>query len=91
MFDAVVWLLTMHTEQSRGFGFLRFPTLHAAEKFMDKNHPMIYLYGDSNKSNGDASRVRIAFGRERKDAGRNDDADWICPGVSYDLIVEIKN
>lgn len=56
---------------------------------MDKNHPMVYLYGDNNKSNGDASRVRIAFGRERKEAGRNDDADWICPSVSPKLSYHI--
>lgn len=74
--------LTTDAGQSRGFGFLRFPTLQTAEEFMDRNHPMVYLYGDSNKSNGDASRVRIAFSRERKEATRTDDADWICPAVS---------
>lgn len=69
-------------EQSRQFGFLRFSTLQEAEAFMDRNYPVLYLYGDSSKSNGDASKVRIAFGRERKEQSRNDDADWICSMVS---------
>jgi hypothetical protein len=49
---------------------------------MDQNYPFIYLYGENEKSNGDASKVRIAFGRERKDAARTEEADWICPLVS---------
>ncbi|ETI28319.1 hypothetical protein G647_00768 [Cladophialophora carrionii CBS 160.54] len=48
---------------------------------MDRNYPTLYLYGDDNKSNGDASKVRIAFGRERKDQVRSDDADWVCANV----------
>jgi hypothetical protein len=48
---------------------------------MDKNYPMLYLYGDNSKSNGDASRVRIAFGRERKDTTRIEDGDWTCANV----------
>ncbi len=57
-----------------------------AEDFMDRNYPVLYLYGDSNKSNGDASKVRIAFGRERKEQGRSDEVDWTCSVVrSWDL------
>lgn len=46
---------------------------------MEANHPTIYIYGDSPKGNspGDA-KVRIAYGRERKDAERVQDADWVC-------------
>ncbi|EXJ70183.1 uncharacterized protein A1O5_06251 [Cladophialophora psammophila CBS 110553] len=66
------------TRQSRRFGFLRFGKLQEAEDFMDRNYPIIYLYGDGNKSNGDASKVRITFSRERKDPRRSDDPDWIC-------------
>ena len=49
---------------------------------MDQNHPFIYLYGNasSNQSSEDA-KVHIAYGRERKDPGRGDDADWICTVV----------
>ena len=68
-------------EQSRGFGFLRFSALQEAEDFMERNFPTLYLYGDSSKSDRDASKVRIAFGRERKDLSRGDDADWICANV----------
>ena len=72
-------------EQSRQFGFLRFSALQEAEVFMDRNYPTLYLYGDNNKSNADASKVRIAFGRERKDPGRGDDAEWICANVWHQL------
>ena len=48
---------------------------------MDQNYPILYLYGDSTGSNGDACRVRIMFGRERNEPSKNDDPDWICPSV----------
>ncbi|KAK5198732.1 hypothetical protein LTR92_001203 [Exophiala xenobiotica] len=53
-----------------------------AEDFMDRNYPVLYLYGDNNDSNGDACKVRIAFGRERKDQSRSEDTDWICPSCT---------
>lgn len=74
------WLTTV-AEQSRQFGFLRFSTLQEAEDFMDRNYPVLYLYGNGNNSNGDGSKVRIAFGRERKEPNRGDDADWLCGNV----------
>jgi hypothetical protein len=52
---------------------------------MDRNYPVLYLYGDNNDSNGDACKVRIAFGRERKDQSRSEDTDWICPSVCHPL------
>jgi len=48
---------------------------------MDRNYPTLYLYGDGNTSNGDASKVRIAYGRERKEQSRGEDVDWICANV----------
>lgn len=65
--------------QSRGFGFIRFPSVVEAEAFMDANYPMIYIYGDSSKGNtsGD-SKVRIAYGRERKEPEKPQEADWVC-------------
>lgn len=68
--------------QSREFGFLRFTTLQQAESFMDQNYPFIYLYGESNQPQGDneSAKVRIAFGRERKD-NRVEEGDWICTAV----------
>jgi hypothetical protein len=48
---------------------------------MDRNYPFIYLYGDSNKSKGDAAKVRIAFGKERKDLNRSEDVEWSCANV----------
>ena len=69
-------------ETSRGFGFLRFSSLEKAKKFMERNYPMIYLYGNGS-SDGDeqaAAQVRIAFSRERDDRGRSEKADgeWTC-------------
>lgn len=52
---------------------------------MERNYPMIYLYGNGS-SDGDeqAAKVRIAFSRERDDRGRSEKADgeWICKIVS---------
>jgi hypothetical protein len=84
------------TEQSRQFGFLRFSTLQDAEVFMEHNYPTLYLYGDDNKSNGQASKARIAFGRERKDQSRGEEPDWICANVcgyrqSVSRICELNN
>ncbi|KAL6240765.1 hypothetical protein RBB50_012329 [Rhinocladiella similis] len=67
-----------HTRQSRQFGFLRFSTVQEAEEFMDRYYPIIYIYGDVEKTNGDASKVRITFGRERKETHRAEDSDWTC-------------
>jgi len=53
---------------------------------MDRNYPVLYLYGDSSQSKGnpDEAKVRIAYGRERKDANRSsDDRDWICKVVGF--------
>lgn len=45
---------------------------------MDANYPTIYLYGSGDSAQkSDDAKVRIAFGRERKDA-RVEDSDWIC-------------
>lgn len=73
--------------QSRQFGFLRFSTVQEAEEFMDRYYPIIYIYGDVEKTNGDASKVRITFGRERKETHRAEDSDWTCSNVShFDLV-----
>ena len=74
--------LSPRSEQSRQYGFLRFATLEEAEIFMERNYPILYLYGDSSKNHGDADecRVRISYGKERRD-NRSADADWICPTV----------
>ena len=50
---------------------------------MDRNYPMLYLYGDGRKATGDPdeAKVRLSYGKERKDP-RSDDADWICSSVS---------
>lgn len=70
---------------SRGFGFLRFPDIEQSKGFVERNFPMIYLYG-SGSADGDneAAKVRIAFSRERDDRGRGEKADgeWTCKIVS---------
>lgn len=46
---------------------------------MDANFPMIYIYGDSSKSRStDNTKVRIAYGKEKKGADQAQESDWIC-------------
>ena len=72
-------------EVSRGFGFLRFPTLDRAKAFMEHNYPTISLYGNSS-ADGDesAAKIRIAFSRERDDRSRGEktEGEWVCKIVS---------
>ena len=72
-------------EVSRGFGFLRFPTIEQSKAFLERNFPIIYLYG-KGAADGDnqAAKVRIAFSRERDDRTRPDKAEgeWVCKIVS---------
>lgn len=58
---------------------------------MEKNFPMIYIYGDSSKGNtsGDA-KVRIAFGRERKEMDRSQETDWVCKMVLFSNLRNIS-
>ncbi len=70
---------------SRGFGFLRFPDIEQSKGFVERNFPMIYLYGScSADGDNEAAKVRIAFSRERDDRGRGEKADgeWTCKIVS---------
>ena len=72
-------------EVSRGFGFLRFSTLDKAKAFVERSHPMIYLYGNSSTDGDDsAAKVRIAFSRERDDRSRGEktEGEWVCKIVS---------
>ena len=76
-------MLTCSKEQSRQFGFLRFSALEDAEAFMDRNYPILYLYGDTSKASDDPDepKVRITYGRERRE-NKTDDSDWLCSSVS---------
>ncbi|KAL6713446.1 hypothetical protein ACLMJK_008911 [Lecanora helva] len=79
--DDVRVIRDRQTKVSRGFGFIRFPTLEGSKAFVERNYPTIYLYGNSTSNNDDqAAKVRIAFSRERDDRPRNDksDGEWTC-------------
>ena len=68
-------------EASRGFGFIRFPSLEDSKAFVERNYPMIYLYGNGSTDNDNqAAKVRIAYSRERDDRSRGEKADgeWTC-------------
>lgn len=78
-------LLTFRSEVSRQFGFLRFATLQDSRAFVERNYPMIYLYGsNSAENNGEAAKVRIAFSRERDERHLSERAEgeWTCKIVS---------
>ena len=49
---------------------------------MERNHPLLYLYGNPNVNREEPAKVRIVYSRERNEPG-NDGADgeWICKVV----------
>jgi hypothetical protein len=51
---------------------------------MERNHPLLYLYGDSSSTGSDeAAKVRIAYTREKHDHGNEKaEGEWICKVVS---------
>ena len=58
---------------------------------MERNYPMIYLYGNGSTDNDDqAAKVRIAYSRERDDRGRGEKADgeWTCK-IVREIITDI--
>ncbi|KAL8734975.1 MAG: hypothetical protein Q9181_002993, partial [Wetmoreana brouardii] len=75
-------LFAIARQVSRGFGFLRFPSIESTKDFLRNNYPSIYLYGkDSADNDGQAEKtqVRIAFSRERDDRPRGDkEGEWTC-------------
>ncbi|KAI4128960.1 MAG: hypothetical protein LQ341_006623, partial [Variospora aurantia] len=78
--DDVRIIRDRQTRASRGFGFLRFPSMEAAKAFLERNYPFISLYGkEPADNNNQAAKVRIAFSRERVDVPRGDkQGEWIC-------------
>ena len=79
-------LTNLISEASRGFGFIRFPTFEDSKAFVERNYPMIYLYGNGSSDNNDqAAKVRIAYSRERDDRNRGEKAEgeWTCKIVSH--------
>lgn len=66
-------------EVSRGLGFLRFHSINESRDFLERNNPYIYLYGPTASENDRATKVRIAFSREREDRARaRAEGDWTC-------------
>jgi hypothetical protein len=51
---------------------------------MERNHPLLYLYGDSSSTgNDEAAKVRIAYTREKHDqSNEKAEGEWICKVVS---------
>ncbi|KAL8772947.1 MAG: hypothetical protein Q9209_001967 [Squamulea sp. 1 TL-2023] len=68
------------TKVSRGFGFLRFPSIELSKAFLQRNYPSIYLYGEESADNDNqAAKVRIDFSREREERPRGDkEGEWTC-------------
>ena len=79
-------LTNISLEVSRGFGFLRFPSIEESKVFVERYYPMIYLYGNSASGDDDqAAKIRIAFSRERDERTRNEksDGEWTCKIVCF--------
>ena len=74
-------LAKLISEASRGFGFIRFPTLEDSKAFVERNYPIIYLSDNDDQ----AAKVRIAYSRERDDRSRGEKADgeWTCKIVRH--------
>ncbi|KAL8863533.1 MAG: hypothetical protein Q9178_000214 [Gyalolechia marmorata] len=73
------------TEVSRGFGFLRFPSIELSKAFIERNYPSIYLYGaETAENNSQAAKVRIDFSRERDERPRGEkEGEWTCKIVCF--------
>jgi hypothetical protein len=73
---------------SRQFAFAQFIAVRDARRFLENNYPNVSLYGpydSSNAKDAEATKVRIAYSRERDDRdkpGKNED-DWKCEIVSF--------
>jgi hypothetical protein len=68
-------------EQSRGFGFLKFSSLHAARYFLERNYPTWQIsHRESPNSDQETVKVRVQYSRDREDRGKGEksDADWTC-------------
>ncbi|KAI4118238.1 MAG: hypothetical protein LQ345_001680 [Seirophora villosa] len=78
--DDVRIIRDRQTRASRGFGFLRFPSVDVSKGFLERNYPSIYLYGKESPDNDNqAAKVRVAFSREKVDVPRGDkEGEWIC-------------
>ena len=75
-------------EQPRGFGFLRFSSVEKSKAFLERNYPIIYLYGKgSEDGDQEAAKVRLAFSRERDERSRPEKAEgeWACRIVSVGI------
>ncbi|KAL8844008.1 MAG: hypothetical protein Q9176_001703 [Flavoplaca citrina] len=78
--DDVRVIRDRQTKLSRGFGFLKFPSIDLSKAFLERNFPSIYLYGrDSADNDSQAAKVRIDFSRERDERPRGDkEGEWTC-------------
>lgn len=66
-------------EVSRGLGFLRFGSIEESRDFLERNYPYIYFYGPTAGNDDRATKVRIAYSREREDRARaKAEGDWTC-------------
>ncbi|KAL8847325.1 MAG: hypothetical protein Q9221_007641 [Calogaya cf. arnoldii] len=78
--DDVRIIRDRQTKVSRGFGFLRFPSIEISKAFIERNYPSIYLYGlEPADNDNQAAKVRIDFSRERDERPRGDkEGEWTC-------------
>lgn len=70
-------------EISRQIGFLRFSSLDESRAFVEENFPSIRLYGRKSDRGDRATRVRIAYSREREDRRSRAEGEWTCKMVGH--------
>lgn len=85
--------------QSRQFAFAQFVGIPEARRFVEKYYPYVSLYGTYSPSRSketEATKVRIAFSRDKDDRdrpGKSED-DWkcevVCVRLAFDLFALTK-
>lgn len=79
-------LTELYLEISRRLGFLRFRTVDDSRAFLEPSFPSIYLYGNDASSEDQATKVRIAYSREREDRNRTrEEGEWVCKIVRKEI------
>ncbi len=57
---------------------------------MERNHPLLYLYGNPDLNREQPAKVHIVYSRERNEPTNDGgEGEWICKVVSVEAVDEI--